>query len=902
MKVQAYFLGEPRLIIEDREKLPGKNKLEALLFYLLYHEDIDRTEAASVFWPHKSEARAKSSLRNSLYEIRQLLGVDLFEASGRDRIRLSGDITLEKDVDRLLEADQAQAADDLTSLVFMQSKELKDNEAYETWLESMREAYQSIISNVLTGRLNEARNKGIGSEAAALAERLLALEPYNDHALRCLMGYYADSHRYNDALVRYMRFKKYLEEDLGVEPEPETVKLAEFILARKSQLEEKPREDFERSGLFLPMEDAYKRFMREGGAHILVYGDPGSGRTALIESFLETRSIPSVTLTLDFSNKALPEGFLAKWARAFRGSAQADFKKLLFDLPGEPMILVLRNVENIDAASLPYLEDVLSARQNRLFFILEATADFIQGGTTFACSVMNSDLTSVEVPLLTRAQLQDYLASHQRWGGRVYSETELDAIFRFSRGNLLLVNDYLKPQGSRESLFLRITAGLSRKERKLLDALTVYPDGFTPQMAASHIAREEDLMDTLRSLVAKRLLIEAEGRLVIKYPPLLQWLYDQLPVFYRVQLHEKAAQNSQTLKLTERLDAKYRALHWEKGGDVGKSLYYKLREVELTLDFYDQLYPAFVQLDDIPDNFTQSRKKYYELLDELSRAVERFSENSATQEAALLEIMVHYLNGRQTIAGGSREDGIEEIRTVIRMAAELHNYEYLLKGRIECIHYAIQKDDPENMGKYITLAQELVNEPALGFDQRKKAEVLRLEGLYCYNIGRYEDALQKLLQADAILKDAKYRKNGFLARAGILNYLGRTKEAMGDRQGADEAYVAAIDLVAGKVHKCLDILYADYGKFLWLNQEEAKAEVMLGKALTEYQVLGTHWKRPATEAISGLIALGSGRIREARSHLVNAQIYHKADRRGGEEELIDRLSRALAHQEDRKTE
>ncbi|MPM76283.1 hypothetical protein SDC9_123281 [bioreactor metagenome] len=97
----------------------------------------------------------------------------------------------------------------------------------------------------------------------------------------------------------------------------------------------------------------------------------------------------------------------------------------------------------------------------------------------------------------------------------------------------------------------------------------------------------------------------------------------------------------------------------------------------------------------------------------------------------------------------------------------------------------------------------------------------------------------------------------------------------------------------GKLHKCLDILYADYGRFLWENNRIDEADGILEKALTEYQILGTHWKRPATEAILGLIAVSRKDSRKARTHLVNAQIFHRADHRKGEEELIRQLSQAV---------
>lgn len=898
MNVHVYFLGEPRLILENQAIMPGKNKLDALLFYLLYHEDIDRTVAASFFWPQKSDAMAKASLRNSLYEIRQILGVDLFDASTRDRITLSGQINLKKDVDLLLDADQSLELLNLSSHVFLQNKELKDNEGYETWLMSMREAYQSIIANFLLAQLKLARDNGNWTEVSVLAQRLLSLDPYDETALRSLMQYYADGYRYNEALTRYQRFKKSLEQDLGVDPEPATIKLADFILTRKKQVEEKPREVFERSSLLMGMEEAYLKFTDQAGPHhVLVYGEPGSGRSQLIESFVETKPIPTVYFQLESSNQAIPLGFLQKWARYFKDSSQADFTQLLANLPAEPMLIVLGNVEYLDQPSVPYLLDFLGAPQTKLYFIMEASADFIRQNPLFAHSLSNSRMTKIEVPLLSRAELTDYSNADALTSGRIFTEAQIDRIWQYSKGNLTLVKEYMKPSGEEEAFFTRLIAGLTREQEKLLNAATVYPAGFTPRMLWGHTDQTSQLMENLKELVQRGLLMESKGLLTIKYPPLGQWLYEKLPSFYRVDLHERAAQENSDLTLSERLKARYRAEHWSLANNIGKSLFHRIKEVELTLDFYDELFPSFVELADLPDNFIQSRKHYYDLLAELTSEVDSLNENSPSEDATQMDMIIHYLNGRQMVTGGRRETGIGEIRQVIRKATELGNQEYLLKGLIEGIHYGIHKDDPQDMGKFVGLAKDLMNQTGFEFDQRKRAEVLRLEGLHHYNLGNFDQALQKLGQANEILQESRYRKNGFLSRAATLNYIGRTKQAMGDLAGADEAFVTSIELVRGKVHKCLDILYADYGKFLWQNGRSREANAILTMALEEYHLLGTHWKRPAVEAICGLIALESDQCKQARIHLVNAQIYIKADQRSKEEALIQQLATELSVRE-----
>ncbi|MFB0959433.1 MAG: hypothetical protein QMB61_10540, partial [Clostridiaceae bacterium] len=179
MLVDVNFLGEPRLWVEQKEKTLGKNKLEALLFYLLFQEEVDRDEVASVFWPLHDSNKGKSSLRNSLYEIRQILGVDLFSASTRDKILLDRNILLFKDVDELVEAHAKGEYRDYPSHIFMQNKDLKNNPVYESWLLSIRNAYQNILLNNLRAQLLRVQQSGRGPEIVAIARQILETEPYD---------------------------------------------------------------------------------------------------------------------------------------------------------------------------------------------------------------------------------------------------------------------------------------------------------------------------------------------------------------------------------------------------------------------------------------------------------------------------------------------------------------------------------------------------------------------------------------------------------------------------------------------------------------------------------------------------------------------------------------------------
>ena len=229
MQVEVFFLGEPRIYIDKEEKILGKKKLEALLFFLLCHEKLDRSEVTSIFWPRHELSKGKSSLRNSLYEIRRGLGVDLFQASTRERIHISKDIILFKDVDRIVESSPDEELTGYTSTIFMQSRELKNNPVYETWLLSMRTAYQSIMMGNLRTQLQRAIRSGESYKVIVIAKDILKAEPYDEMTLRSLMKNYAKEGQYNDALASFFKMKTILKDDLSVEPEIETLKLADSI-------------------------------------------------------------------------------------------------------------------------------------------------------------------------------------------------------------------------------------------------------------------------------------------------------------------------------------------------------------------------------------------------------------------------------------------------------------------------------------------------------------------------------------------------------------------------------------------------------------------------------------------------------------------------------------------------
>ena len=72
--------------------------------------------------------------------------------------------------------------------------------------------------------------RGACEQAIAVTEHLLRLEPSLEPAHRALMGYYCAAGWRDRAVQQYRRCAKALQQDLGIDPGPETTRLYHRIL------------------------------------------------------------------------------------------------------------------------------------------------------------------------------------------------------------------------------------------------------------------------------------------------------------------------------------------------------------------------------------------------------------------------------------------------------------------------------------------------------------------------------------------------------------------------------------------------------------------------------------------------------------------------------------------------
>ena len=210
------------LLIRGGEVLPEDDLLEAL-------------------WPDKPPGSARRGLQTAISSARGVLDLPWEESrlrteergyslELRDGDRLDAD-DFESAARRALAATGPERLAALEAATALWTGEPLPEERYSDWAASWRERLGSLYGDVL-GALAETHGQAGDHAAAARAARALVdLDPLDEHAQRLLMRAYAAAGRRGAALRQFLECRRALVEELGIEPDAETLALQRRILA-----------------------------------------------------------------------------------------------------------------------------------------------------------------------------------------------------------------------------------------------------------------------------------------------------------------------------------------------------------------------------------------------------------------------------------------------------------------------------------------------------------------------------------------------------------------------------------------------------------------------------------------------------------------------------------------------
>ncbi len=280
-------------------RLTTPRKSLQVLAYLLLHRAVavSREYLAFLLYPDDEESSARAKLRATLSELPKILPrpAERYVTIDGDKIAWNPQADVWLDVNAFVEA--CGDRNRIGEAIELYRGDLLP-EIYDEWLDAVRERHRNAYLRCLAERVSDARRGADFPLAIETARKVLAVDPWREDMVRRII---AMRHELGDragALNEYAGFAKRLRAEMGAEPMPETVALAERIALGQTAGEgdgEAERPVVARPGPILPfvgrhdeMErllETWSRVIHGHGACVFVGGETGIGKSRLVWEF-----------------------------------------------------------------------------------------------------------------------------------------------------------------------------------------------------------------------------------------------------------------------------------------------------------------------------------------------------------------------------------------------------------------------------------------------------------------------------------------------------------------------------------------------------------------------------------------------------------------------------------------
>lgn len=294
--------------LQDRDwERPTARRLVELLAVTAGHR-LHREQVMEALWPDLSPDSAERSLRTALHRARRAL--DVGSDSGSSCLpQQAGIIVLLCD---WIDADAFEAATRgamethdagrLAAALELYGGEVLPEERYSDWSGPRREQIEDLYHQLRLALAEQLESRGDIGGAIEQMRQALARRPADEATHRALMRAYLLAGRGHDAIRQFQLCREALREELGVEPEPETVLLQQELLAGRGRAGPEAATTAVpppiRQSADLPLIGRQRAIdlltsllqrAREGrGGMMLLTGEPGIGKTRLAEELART--------------------------------------------------------------------------------------------------------------------------------------------------------------------------------------------------------------------------------------------------------------------------------------------------------------------------------------------------------------------------------------------------------------------------------------------------------------------------------------------------------------------------------------------------------------------------------------------------------------------------------------
>ena len=283
--LQIQLLGPAAWTVDGKVCAIPDARAAVLIAMVALDGPLPRTQAAEIFWPH-SERSARTNLRVLLHRLQQAAGVRLF--SPGDRVALLPHVQIDivgtdaGIVERCLQLGTS-------NLRLLHGVDLTGVPEASAWLSTARRQVEQRIERCLGAWLDARAEREDVLRASVVAESLIAVNPLSEVGHRALMKVLVERGDRAGALAVFERCRRVLVEQLGAQPDPQTVALHRDILRLHVTAESIGSTPARRR--LLQREQEMEEIGRalEARRVVIVEGASGAGKTALLSHFARTR-------------------------------------------------------------------------------------------------------------------------------------------------------------------------------------------------------------------------------------------------------------------------------------------------------------------------------------------------------------------------------------------------------------------------------------------------------------------------------------------------------------------------------------------------------------------------------------------------------------------------------------
>ncbi len=200
-----------------------------------------RDKLLAVLWPETDSEKARHALSNALYMVRKELGEDAVEVRGDD-LALNGSLVA---VDALqflaaVKEGRHEQAVELFLGPLLDGVHLKDAPEFEHWADGERDRFNRAYADTLQNLATKAQAEGEWRAAVGWWRKLAALDPFNAITATSLMAALNAAGSRAEAIQHAGIYTTLLKEELGAEPDPAVIRLAEDLRRQTGAPRETP--------------------------------------------------------------------------------------------------------------------------------------------------------------------------------------------------------------------------------------------------------------------------------------------------------------------------------------------------------------------------------------------------------------------------------------------------------------------------------------------------------------------------------------------------------------------------------------------------------------------------------------------------------------------------------------